>query len=69
MNKWLLKEREFQILVLMAKNNTNKQIAEAINISIHTVKAHNTNMFRKLNAKNRTEAVVNAIKKGYIILE
>lgn len=68
MNKNLLNQRELQILILLSQNFTNKQIACKINLSIHTVKAHNTNIYRKLNAKKRTEAVVNGIKLGYLKL-
>ncbi len=66
MNSNLLKEREQQILTLMAKNYTNKKIAEVIHVSVHTIKANNVVIFEKLNAHSRTEAVVKAIKYGYI---
>jgi len=68
MNNKSLKEQELQILILISHNYTNQQIADEINLSIHTVKAHNTNIYRKLNAKNRTEAVLNGLRKGYIKL-
>lgn len=63
-----LKEREERILKLIAKNYTNKKIAEEIHISVHTVKANITTLFQKLNARSRTEAIVNAIKLGYLEL-
>lgn len=66
MDKSFLKERERQILTLMAKNYTNKKIAEIIHVSIHTIKANNVVIFEKLNVHSRTEAVVKAIIHGYI---
>ncbi len=68
MDNKLLKEQELQILILLSQNYTNKQIANKIHISIHTVKAHNSKIYQKLNAKNRTEAVLNGLRKGYIKL-
>lgn len=68
MKKNLLKETESRILLLISKNYTNQQIANEIHLSVHTIKAYNTEIYRKLNATRRTEAVVKAIKLGYLNL-
>lgn len=68
MNKNKLKDHEIEIIILMTRNYTNQQIADAINLSIHTIKAYNTKIFEKLNATTRTEAIINAVKQGYIKL-
>lgn len=61
-----LTEREREIIVLMAKGTTNRQIAETLFISEKTVKNHVTNIFRKLDVGDRTEAVVEAMKRQII---
>ncbi len=62
----LLTEREKEIMDLMAKGTTNRQIAESLFISEKTVKNHVTNIFRKLEVGCRTEAVVEAMKRQII---
>ncbi|MFA5535628.1 MAG: response regulator transcription factor [Bacillota bacterium] len=62
----VLTEREKEIMVLMAKGTTNRQIAESLFISEKTVKNHVTNIFRKLEVGGRTEAVVEAMKRQII---
>ena len=57
-----LTKREVAILKLITKGYGNRQISESIYISIHTVKAHISSIIRKLEAKNRTNAVYIAIK-------
>lgn len=47
-----LTERELEILVLIAKENSSQQIAEKLFISLNTVETHRKNLFRKLNIKN-----------------
>ena len=61
-----LTQREEEILYRIAKGKDNGRIAKEMNISIHTVKVHIKNIFQKLNVKDRTEAVVMAIKYGLI---
>lgn len=55
-NMFKLTKRELEIAELIIKGYTNKQIAELTNISIYTVKTHISNIFCKLNAKNRANA-------------
>lgn len=53
----LLTRREKQILSLTATGATNTQIAENLNVSMHTVKTHIYNLFKKIDATNRIQAV------------
>lgn len=53
-----LTERELEVLELLAKGATNEQIAAKLIITVHTVKAHLTNIYIKLGVDNRTAAVV-----------
>lgn len=61
-----LTERELQILSLTAKGYTNKAIAVQLGISDRTVQNHLANIFQKLNAESRTEAVMRAVSLGLI---
>jgi len=61
-----LTPREKEILNYIAKGYLNKQIAAELDISEQTIKNHVTSILRKLNANARTEAVVVAIKQGFI---
>jgi len=62
----LLTSREKEILNYMAQGYPNKQIAFELGISEPTVKSHVTSILAKLNANDRTGAVVFAIKHGLI---
>jgi DNA-binding NarL/FixJ family response regulator len=59
-------DREKEILRLAAKGMTSKEIAGALNISGLTVNSHFSNIFRKLNVQSRIEAVMVALRKGWI---
>ncbi|NLO89986.1 MAG: response regulator transcription factor [Clostridia bacterium] len=61
-----LTSREIEVLSLVARGYTNKDIAEELYISEKTVKNHMTNIFRKLEVNDRTEAVVYAMRAGLI---
>jgi ATP/maltotriose-dependent transcriptional regulator MalT len=61
-----LSERELEVLALLAKGKTNAEAAEALYISVGTVKSHSANIYRKLEAKNRTEAVARARALGLL---
>ena len=64
-----LTERELEVLKLAAKGMTNRQIANELTLSIHTVQAHLSNIFGKLGVGSRTEAVLYGLRKGWLTLE
>lgn len=59
-------DREKEILRLAAKGMTSKEIASVLNISGLTVNSHFSNVFRKLEVQSRIEAVMVALRKGWI---
>lgn len=59
-----LTQRQREVLALMVKGNTNKEIARALNMSETTVRTHTTAIFRVLNVTNRTQAGHVAAKRG-----
>ena len=63
-----LTERESEVLGLLARGLANKQIAAALGISEHTVKFHVSSIYNKLNVTNRTEAVREGLRGGWIAL-
>jgi DNA-binding NarL/FixJ family response regulator len=64
-----LTEREIDVLRLAARGFTNKAIGHALGISDRTVQGHLANVYGKLNANSRTEAVTEALKRGWIVVE
>jgi len=63
-----LTQRELEVLALVAKGLTNKEIAQTLFISDKTARNHVTSCLLKLNADDRTEAVTTAIRRGVIRL-
>jgi DNA-binding NarL/FixJ family response regulator len=63
-----LSAREVEVLQLMSRGSPNKEIAARLFISESTVKTHVTNIFQKLGANDRTEAVTLALQRGLIHL-
>lgn len=63
----LLTNREMEVLQLLALRLTNKEIAQSLGISTGTVKQHTINLFRKLHAENRREAILQARAMGFEI--
>jgi DNA-binding NarL/FixJ family response regulator len=61
-----LTERELSILELVGQGLSNKQIGKQLFISDRTVQAHLSNIFSKLGVNSRTEAVMHAVRKGWI---
>lgn len=53
-----LTQQQYKILMMFAQGMLNKQIAYDLNVSEATIKAHATAIFRKLNVRNRTQAVI-----------
>lgn len=62
----LLTEREKEVLALIAKGMLNKQIAKELYISEKTVKNHISNIFKKLNVTDRTQAAIYALKHNIV---
>lgn len=61
-----LTRREMEVLKLIAEGLYNKEIADRLTISEKTVKNHVSNIFRKIEVSDRTQAAVFAIKNGYV---
>jgi len=61
-----LSKRELAVLALLAQGKSNHDIAAGLHISTHTTKTHVKNILRKLDARNRTEAVATARARGLL---
>ena len=59
-----LSPREREVLVLLASGATNREIADKLHLSPHTVKEHTGKLYRKLDVRNRAEAVQRAERLG-----
>ncbi len=64
----LLTDREIEVLKLVAEGKFNKEIAAQLHISERTVKNHISNIFKKIDVSDRTQAAVFAIKNNMIII-
>ncbi|MGG0646047.1 response regulator transcription factor [Bacillus mycoides] len=64
-----LTEREKEILFELVKGLSNKEIAEALYISDKTVKIHINKIFKKLNVKSRSQAVIYAVRNQLVPLD
>lgn len=64
-----LSPREIDVLRLLAKGRANKEIAAALSIGEETVKTHVSNLIAKLRAENRTEVIVQALRRGVLVLD
>ena len=64
-----LTERELEVLSLAAKGLSNKDIADQLYLSARTVQAHLSTIFSKLEVGSRTEAVVLALRRGWLSLD
>ncbi len=62
-----LSQREVDVIKLMARGYNNRQIADILFISEHTVKVHIRNIFRKVDVADRTNAVLWAIERGLVL--
>jgi two-component system NarL family response regulator len=58
--------RELEVLALIARGRSNKEIAATLGVSDETVKTHVSNIMQKLNAKDRAHAATEAIRLGWM---
>ena len=61
-------KRELEVITMVGKGMTNREIAIELNITEHTVASHCINIFRKLEVRSRTEAVLHCMQRGWIVL-
>lgn len=61
-----ISKRELEVLQWMARGLSNQEIADKLFVSLNTVKTHSSNLFQKLDAKNRTQAVQKGRELGII---
>jgi two-component system, NarL family, invasion response regulator UvrY len=62
----VLTDREFQVLRLLASGQTNREIAEALGLSVKTVDAHRLNILGKLELRNNSDLTKFAIRHGIV---
>jgi DNA-binding NarL/FixJ family response regulator len=65
----VLSERELDVLKLATRGLSNQEIADNLCLSLRTVQAHLGHIFNKLQVSSRTEAVVHALKEGWVTLD
>ena len=64
-----LSEREKEVLILTAQGLPSSETARLLSITKRTVAAHLTSIYAKLGAKNKTEAILLALKRGVVLLD
>jgi DNA-binding NarL/FixJ family response regulator len=62
----LLSAREREILQLVAEGKSSKEIANLLNLSVHTVETHRANIMQKLNLRGIPELILYAVRKGIV---
>jgi two-component system, NarL family, response regulator NreC len=62
----LLSAREREILQLVAEGQSSKEIANLLNLSVHTVETHRGNLMQKLNLRGIPELILYAVRKGIV---
>jgi DNA-binding NarL/FixJ family response regulator len=62
-----LSVREMETLELLAEGKSNKEIAEALHLSVKTVETHRSHVMKKLNLRNKGELMRYAVRKGIIV--
>jgi two-component system, NarL family, response regulator NreC len=62
----LLTNRERQVFQLLAEGNSNKDIANRLNLSLHTVETHRWRIMEKLDLHSTAELVLNAVRRGMV---
>lgn len=64
-----LTRRELEVLKLAARGMSNRDIADALGVGLRTVKSHLESIFSKMSVSSRTEAVLEALKRGWVSVE
>lgn len=64
-----LSEREMEVLKLAAQGMSNMEIANELALSVRTIQGHLSNIFSKMQVGSRTEAVIQALQRGWFTLE
>ena len=65
----VLQQRELEVLKMTAKGLSNNEIAQELSLSVRTVQTHLVNIFAKLDVSSRTEAVLHALRGGWLTLD
>ncbi len=65
----LLSQREVDVLKLASRGLSNQDIANELYLSLRTVQGHLSHIFNKLQVSSRTEAVMRALKEGWVALD
>lgn len=61
-----LSPREYEVLQLITKGHRTVEIADALNLSVHTINSHRKNILKKLNMKSPAELIVYAMETGLV---
>lgn len=64
-----LTDRELEVLRLAAKGMANRQIGDALGLSVRTVQAHLSHVFKKLGVGSRTEALLHGLRRGWFSID
>jgi DNA-binding NarL/FixJ family response regulator len=65
----VLGDRELEVLNLASKSLSNREIADKLGLSLHTIEAHMRHIFGKLQVGSRTEAILYALRQGWISID
>ena len=61
-----LSRREREVLAVLGRGATNKEIASALVVSVNTVERHLANIYAKIGARSRSEATAFAVRNGLV---
>lgn len=64
-----LTAKEIEVLRLLARGSSNAEIGQALGVTVKAIQQHLSNIFGKLDARSRTEAVIQALRRGLVIIE
>jgi len=61
--------KEAEVLQLLARGESNRRIAELLNVTVSGVQFHLTNIYGKLDVHTRSEAIVEAAREGLVVID